>query len=85
MGERFGQFLIMQVEAFRALEPRKRPLTPEMAMAVVGGINELILHAIEQGQADRLSALTSTVTDFVQAVISSLDPLLNPPADATPI
>jgi AcrR family transcriptional regulator len=82
MVQRFAEFLIMQVEVFRALEPRKRPLTPEMAMAVVGGINELILHAIEQGQADRLSALTPTVTDFVQAVISSLDPLANsPPSD----
>jgi AcrR family transcriptional regulator len=82
MGQRFADFLIMQVEAFRALEPRKRPLTPAMAMAVVGGINELILHAIEQGQADQLSALTPTVTDFVQAVIRSLDPLLDPTADA---
>jgi hypothetical protein len=78
--QRFAEFLIMQVEVFRALEPGKRPLSPELAMAVVGGINELILHAIEQGQADRLSELTPTVTDFVQAVISSLDPLINPPA-----
>jgi AcrR family transcriptional regulator len=74
MGERFGQFLIMQVEVFRALEPRKRPLSPALATAVVGGINELILQAIENGQADQLSALTPTVTEFVQAVIGSLDP-----------
>jgi AcrR family transcriptional regulator len=74
MGERFGQFLILQVEAFRAVEPRKRPLTPAMATAVIGGINELILQAIENGQAAQLSQLTPTVTAFVQAVISSLDP-----------
>lgn len=73
MGERFGQFLIMQVEAFRAVEPHKRPLTPTMATAVIGGINELILQAIERGEAHRLSELTPTVTEFVQAVIQSLE------------
>lgn len=73
MGERFGQFLIMQVEAFRAVEPNKRPLTPTMATAVIGGINELILQAIERGEAHRLSELTPTVTEFVQAVIQSLE------------
>ena len=73
MGERFAQFLIMQVETFRALEPGTRPLTPPMATAVIGGINELILQAIERGESDRLSALTPTVTEFVQAVLQSLE------------
>lgn len=73
MGERFGQFLIMQVEAFRAVEPSKRPLTPALATAVIGGINELILQAIERGEAHQLSSLTPTVTEFVQAVIQSLE------------
>jgi AcrR family transcriptional regulator len=73
MGERFGQFLIMQVETFRAFEPNKRPLTPTMATAVIGGINELILQAIERGEDHRLSELTPTVTEFVQAVIQSLE------------
>jgi AcrR family transcriptional regulator len=73
MGERFAQFLIMQVETFRAVEPNKRPLTPTMATAVIGGINELILQAIERGEDHRLSELTSTVTEFVQAVIQSLE------------
>jgi AcrR family transcriptional regulator len=73
MGERFGQFLIMQVEAFRAVEPSKRPLAPALATAVIGGINELILQAIERGEAHQLSSLTPTVTEFVQAVIQSLE------------
>ncbi len=80
MGQRFSDFLIMQVEAFRLMEPLKQPLTQEMATAVVGGINELILHAIEQGRADQLSALTPTITAFVQAVLHALDP----PADTAP-
>lgn len=80
MGERFGQFLIMQVELFRAVEPSKRPLTPTLATAVIGGINELILQAIERGEAHQLSSLTPTVTEFVQAVIQSLET----PLEATP-
>lgn len=73
MGERFGQFLIMQVEAFRAVDPGKRPLTPAMATAVIGGINELILQAIERDEAAHLSELTPTVTEFVQAVLHALE------------
>lgn len=74
IGQRFADFLIMQVELFRLREPGKQPLSTELATAVVGGINELILQAIEQGRADQLSALTPTVTAFVQAVLKSLDP-----------
>ncbi len=73
----------MQVDIARLKEPYKRPLDADMALAVVGGITELILHAIETDQADRLTALTPTVTSFVQAVLESLVPLehrLAPPA-----
>jgi AcrR family transcriptional regulator len=80
IGQRFADFLIMQVELFRVREPAKQPLSAELATAVVGGINELILQAIEQGRAGELSALTPTVTAFVQAVLKSLDP---PEAAAT--
>lgn len=73
MGDRFGQFLILQVEAFRVHEPGKRPLTPALATAIVGGVNELILRAIEHNEADRLPELTDTVTEFIQAVITSLE------------
>ncbi|MDI1257695.1 TetR/AcrR family transcriptional regulator [Aquabacterium sp.] len=72
--QRFADFLQMQVELSRAKEPGKRALSPEMAMAVVGGINELILHAIEQDQAHQLTKLAPTVIAFVQAVLMSLNP-----------
>lgn len=73
--QRFADFLRMQVELSRLKEPGKRPLSPEMAMAVVGGINELILHAIEQDQVHRLTELAPTVIAFVQAVLTSLNPV----------
>lgn len=74
IGQRFAMFLIMQVELSRVREPGKRPLSPALATAIVGGVNELILQAIEEGRADRLSELAPTVSEFVQAVLKSLEP-----------
>lgn len=71
----FADFLRLQVDIARLREPYKRPLDATLAMAVVGGISELILHAVEEGRADRLVELTPTVTAFVQAVLESLIPL----------
>jgi AcrR family transcriptional regulator len=79
MSQRFAGFLLMQVEVFRAMEPRKRPMSPALATAVVGGINELVLQAIEQDQTDRLADLTPVITEFIEAVIRSLDPQNDPP------
>jgi AcrR family transcriptional regulator len=74
ISERFTQFLIMQVELSRAKEPGKRPLSAALATATVGGINELIVQAIEEGRAEHLSELSGTVSEFVQAVLHSLMP-----------
>jgi AcrR family transcriptional regulator len=43
-------------------------VTPELAMAVVGGIHELVLQAIEDGRVDELPQLTRTATALVKAV-----------------
>lgn len=45
-----------------------RDVTPELAMAVVGGIHELVLQAIEDGHVDELPQLTRTATALVRAV-----------------
>lgn len=74
ISERFTQFLMMQVELSRLKEPGKRPLSPALATAVIGGINELIVQAIEQDRADRLVALQPTISEFVRAVLHSLMP-----------
>jgi AcrR family transcriptional regulator len=74
ISERFAMFLIMQVELARVREPGKRSLSPALATAIVGGANELILQAIEDGRADRLSDLAPTVSEFMQAVLKSLEP-----------
>lgn len=43
-------------------------LTGEMALTVVGGINELVLQAIEQGRAGALRELVAPATRLVRAV-----------------
>jgi AcrR family transcriptional regulator len=48
--------------------PRKSPLTHEMAVAVIGGINELVLQAIEQGRAGQLEQLAGPAGELVRAV-----------------
>jgi AcrR family transcriptional regulator len=46
----------------------KDRVTPQLAMAVVGGIHELVLQAIEDGKVDELPQLTETATRLLRAV-----------------
>ena len=48
-----------------------RTISPELAMAVVGGIHELVLQAIEQGKASELTEITATAVQLVKAVAGS--------------
>jgi AcrR family transcriptional regulator len=47
---------------------RQAPLSRQMAMAVVGGINELVLEHIEQGRVARLVDLVVPSSQLVRAV-----------------
>lgn len=55
------------------INARQRPpvLAPDMAMAVVGGIHELVLQAIERGGADALPELAGQAARLVRAVAQS--------------
>jgi hypothetical protein len=59
---------VMQALADFMLETIKdrSALTPEMAMAAVGGIHELVLQAIERGEAARLEHLTPAASAVVR-------------------
>lgn len=46
-------------------------LTPELALAAVGGITELVLQRVEAGQADRLTELTPSAAAIVRALTHS--------------
>ena len=44
-------------------------LAPEMAVAVVGGVNELILLAIERNEIPQLPAIAATAAALIRAVV----------------
>lgn len=51
--------------------PRQTPLDPTIAVAVVGGINEMVLDAIEQGRAADLQALVRPAAALLQAAVAA--------------
>lgn len=61
-------FMLGVINADRGARSQAEPLAPEMAMAVVGGINELILQSIEQGREARLGELVAPASTLVRAV-----------------
>jgi AcrR family transcriptional regulator len=67
VNEELCSFMLQVVNAPGA-RPRKAPLTRDMAVAVIGGINELVLQAIEQGRAGELEQLAVPASELVRAV-----------------
>ena len=55
--------------AAAAEQPGIRPLSPRLATAVVGGLNELILEALEEGEEERLAELAGAATELLRAVL----------------
>jgi AcrR family transcriptional regulator len=46
-----------------------RALSPALATAVIGGLDELMLEAVEAGREARLGELAGAATDFIRAVL----------------
>jgi AcrR family transcriptional regulator len=76
---RFAEALRDLVEQGHATEPEVRPLSPAVALAIVGGINELLLHTVDPYADNRLdpadpehpyTGLTEAVTELISAVIA---------------
>ena len=63
-----------QLRAFsltaEAEEPDIRGLTPALATAVVGGLDELMLEAAEAGHAERMGELADAATELIRAVLA---------------
>ena len=66
---RFADLLCDLIARARAEHPELRELTPALSTALVGGINELVLLAVEHGNAERLTELEETTADLVTAVL----------------
>ena len=65
---RFATGLRAIAEDVRRQDPRVRPVSPAMAMAAVGGINELMLQAVEDEGAAAIPALAETAVELLSAI-----------------
>ena len=70
MNREMADFVAQVVQAGQAHTPQDAALTASLAMAVVGGINELVLQAIEDKRTDQLQALTGPCSTLVRAVLA---------------
>jgi AcrR family transcriptional regulator len=68
VGERFAKFLCLQVDMLRAQGEPLRPLAQPVALAVVAGINELILIAMMDSDTPDLTGVAGTARELVHAV-----------------
>jgi AcrR family transcriptional regulator len=64
-----ADFILSVVNDPTSKSRRVGPLSNEMAMAIVGGVNELVLQAIEDNRADRLAELSGAAAELARAVI----------------
>ncbi|MCY1078131.1 TetR/AcrR family transcriptional regulator [Archangium lansingense] len=67
--QRFAEQLRELAQTARGEHSELRELSPAMATALVGGINELVLVAVEKGRAGQLRELAETATELVRAVL----------------
>lgn len=67
--ERFVDLLVVLVEAARAERPELAPLPRPLATAIAGGINELLLQTIEQGQVSELHEVRNTAIVLLRSVL----------------
>jgi AcrR family transcriptional regulator len=67
--QRFADQLRALVEDGRRQEPGLKPLSPAMSTAIVGGINELMLTAVQEGHTEELAELSGTAAELILSVI----------------
>lgn len=67
----FAQMLRDLVARTRRKHPELSPISAEMATALVGGINELLLVQVERGPRARLPALRETASALIRAVLAT--------------
>jgi AcrR family transcriptional regulator len=63
-----GELAAFMLEVVNGRPRGSGALSAQMAMAVVGGINELVLECIEQDRVDRLASLVAPAAQLVRSV-----------------
>jgi hypothetical protein len=69
--QRFADMLRTLADEARRQNLELRPISPAVSTAIVGGINELMLLAVEEGRARELTGLSDTATELIRAVLSA--------------
>src|SRR4051812_48739693 len=67
---RYADMLRSLSEAAAADDPTITPLSPVLATALVGGIDELMLEAVEQGKEQRMGELADAAIELIRAVLA---------------
>ena len=67
---RYAGMLRALTEEAAAEEPAITPLSPILATAVVGGIDELMLEAVEAGQERRMAELADAAIELIRATLA---------------
>ena len=70
MNQELADFVVQVVNAGQPHTAQDTAQTATMAMAVVGGINELVLQAIENNRTAALAELTQPCSALVRAVLA---------------
>lgn len=73
MNQELADFVVQVVHAGHVHTPQDAAHHSTMAMAVVGGINELVLQSIESGRTADLAELTQACSALVRAVLAASD------------
>jgi AcrR family transcriptional regulator len=66
---KFAALLRTSIDRARSRGAKVASLTPEMSIALVGGVNELVLCAVERGQKSALGTLADTAIALIRAVV----------------
>jgi AcrR family transcriptional regulator len=72
--QRFADVVHTLIEQGRSEIPNTRALSREMAGALVGATNELLLIRIEQGQLDRLHEVGDTILELIRSLLVVAEP-----------
>jgi AcrR family transcriptional regulator len=67
---RYAELLLALSVDAAAEEPAVRALTPALATAVIGGLDELMLEAVEDGRADRIGELAGAAIELIRAALT---------------
>ena len=67
--DRYVELFVGLAREVAATHPELREPSPTLLLAAVGGMNELLLRAVDDGTLDDLDALVEAATDLVTAIL----------------